>query len=108
MNARELYTSLQYVGGMTSLILRDHDCGRIKVLRDGVWVATIVPGYVMSYPEYSALLLSKDLEGDREYEWRGTYGDIACGLSELQQTGDWDKADDAFNDARDTTELLFG
>lgn len=89
------------------LILRDHNKGRVKIFCKGVWVATVIPGEVMLYPEYEAVLLSKDLE-DAEYEWRGTYGDIAAALSVLQQTGSWDEADLAFNEAQELTELLFG
>ena len=108
MNARELNMSLKFIGGMSSLILRDHTNGRVQVWRDGVWIATVVPGHVVAYPEYPAILLSKDLADHYEYEWRGTYGDIACGLSVLQQTNSWDEAQEAFDSSRETTELLFG
>jgi hypothetical protein len=85
MNAIKLSGMLQFVGGKPMLILRDHEQGRIKVFKSGVWIATVGPGAVLGV-DTEACLMGK--EGDVEdVEERTTWGGVAWWLSEYQQHG---------------------
>jgi len=96
-DARKLSSMLQFMGGKPMLTLRDHDNGRIKVFKGNNWIATVVPGSVWLIDEQAALLSYPD----SELEWRGSYDTIASGLSVLQQTGEWEKAEEAFEATRE-------
>ncbi len=101
-DARKVSSMLQFMGGKAMLTLRDHENGRIKVFKGSAWVATIIPGHVWMIDQQACLLSHPD----SEIEWRGTYDAIAFGLSALQQTEDWNKADGAFEAATETEAWL--
>lgn len=107
MKANSFSHLCRFQGGLPSIVFRDHEGGRIQLWLAGRWIATIVPGHAMAYPEYEMLMLSK-AEGEDaiEIEWRGTYAACAVGISELQQTADWFAADDAFREASELEEML--
>lgn len=96
MNARAFSHLCRFKGGLPSLVFRDHEGGRIKVFMLNKWIATVVPQGLLC--DDTPVLLSLGVEP--EIEWRGTYEQLAIGLSELQQTADWEAADTAFYDAR--------
>ena len=86
MFASQLFSSLSFVGGRPLLILRDHSEGRIKVFLEGKWVATVIPGHLLSL-KCDAVLLGMEEEG-YYFEERTTWGGIMYALSEFQQTGE--------------------
>jgi len=87
MFAAQLFRSLSFVGGRPLLVLRDHEGGRIKVLLNGEWVATVIPGHLIGRGEVDAVLLGMDDAG-YTFEERTSWGGIMCALSEFQQTGE--------------------
>jgi len=101
-DARKVSSLLQFMGGKPMLTLRDHTNGRIKVFKGNDWIATIVPGSIWMIDQQACLLSYPD----SEIEWRGSYDAIAFGLSALQQTEDWFKAEEAFESATETEAWL--
>ena len=98
MKANQFSHLCRFQGGLPSIVFRDHEGGRIQLWLCGKWIATVIPGQLMGY-DYEAVLLTKDTEW--EDEWRGSYAEIATGVSELQQTADWAAAYEAFDCARE-------
>lgn len=90
MTASEFMSMCRYVGGLPMLIFRDHVGGRIKVYRNGEWVATLVPeGMLADTP----VLLFKNESND---EFRADWGTLAHYMSVYQQSnGDLNSVYDA-------------
>lgn len=103
MKANQFSHLCRFQGGLPSLVFRDHEGGRIQLWLAKRWIATVIPGHLL-VQECEAVLLTRDQEW--EEEWRGTYGEIAAGVSALQQTADWQEAADAFYAAKEFDELL--
>jgi len=84
---------LKFLGGMPYLTMRPHVNGRLKVMSNGEWIATVIPEFLDDGEKFLSSgdpyeLLSRP--GNESY--RGDAGYIAQVLSVLQQTGgDWDK-----------------
>lgn len=103
-NAKKISGMVRCFGGKPALVLRDQDQHRIAVTLGHNRVATIVSGAKFGIEQEAVLL---GLGNACEQEWRGSLGDIAAGLSGLQQTGgDWDAALDAFFNSQELTEEL--
>lgn len=90
---------MRFVGGEPSVTLWRHENGRLKVMRVGVWLATIIPQVLEDGSEGHAyeedyLILSYP---DSDHEYRGAAGDMARIVSMLQQHGgDWNKVADGY------------
>ena len=106
MKANSFSHLCRFQGGLPSIVFRDHDGGRIQLWLAGRWIATIVPGHLLACDCEAVLLNKREDEEQIDIEWRGTYGAIAAGVSELQQTADWLAAEDAFFDASELEEML--
>jgi hypothetical protein len=90
---------MRFSGEFVGITLRPHENGRLKVMREGAWIGTIVPRELEdgseghSYEEEYMLLSHPD----SDHEYRGTAGDMARIVSMLQQRGgDWDKVADGY------------
>lgn len=85
---------LRFMGGMPYLGLKPHINGRLQVMHNGQWIATIIPHFLDDGEECGTggepyELLSHP---DSNETYRGDAGYLAQILSVLQQTnGDWEK-----------------
>ena len=100
MKANSFSHLCRFQGGLPSIVFRDHEDERIQLWLANKWIATIVPGHLLAQDCEAVLLNKREDDAQIDIEWRGTYGEIAAGVSELQQTADWLAAEDAFFDAR--------
>lgn len=100
MKANQFSHLCRFQGGLPGIVFRDHEGGRIQLWLCNKWIATIVPGHLLAQDCQAVLLNKREDDEQIDIEWRGTYGEIAAGVSELQQTADWLAAEHAFFDAR--------
>ena len=100
MKANSFSHLCRFQGGLPSIVFRDHEDGRIQLWLANKWIATIVPGHWLGHDCEAVLLNKREDDEQIDIEWRGTYSELAAGVSELQQTADWLAAEDAFFDAR--------
>lgn len=99
MKANSFSHLCRFQGGLPGIVFRDHEGGRIQLWLAGRWIATIIPGSLMGQ-DCEAVLLTCSEASEWGEEWRGAYGDIAAGVSVLQQTADWVEASEAFDAAK--------
>ena len=87
-NACELGRLCQYVNDKPFIGLHRYTDDRVKLVREGEWIATVVPPGILVDDQY--VLLSYP---DSEHEFRvNTLAEVGTLISVLQQSGcDWDK-----------------
>ncbi len=85
-NARELYGLCRYVNNKLFISLQRHEGDRVKVMRNGEWIATVVPPGLLCDEQFALLSYP-----DSEHEFRvDTLAEVAQLISKLQQSGcDW-------------------
>ena len=87
INARELYELCRYVNNKPFISLQRHEGDRVKVMRNGEWIATVVPPGLLCDEQF--VLLSYPYS---EHEFRvDSLGKVAQLVSVLQQANcNWD------------------
>lgn len=106
MKANTFSHLCRFQSGLPSIVFRDHEGGRIQLWLAGSWIATVIPGHLLACDCEAVLLNKREDDEQIDIEWRGTYGAIAAGVSELQQTADWFEAERAFYDTLELHDAL--